>query len=286
MENKKKWYKTWWGIIFLLMFFFPVGLYQMWKNTNWNKKVKWGITAYFILIIIGFNAIANAKPVDKSQAVVGETGCIGPDGKRIDLTQKACEEFNKAWKDKQETLTATTQPTITSSISTPKPTMQPTKTLTPTRIPEPTKKPSITSKKITDKINNLVAEKYPGFEVTIWNKNSDFASEEQVPYEIVINGSFSKTASSCDAAKKTAYYMLETFYKDNEIRPTLSRVMVTIPYYLRVSLGANDGVPMEKNGSFSGPTNFWTVMENVGLGENESGEMKNRTWGNYLAKCQ
>ena len=62
--------------------------------------------------------------------------------------------------------------------------------------------------------------------------------------------------------------------------------MITIPYYLRVSLGASDGVPMAEKGSFSGPTNFWTVMEQMGLGENESGEMKNRTWGNYLTKCE
>jgi hypothetical protein len=36
---------------------------------------------------------------------------------------------------------------------------------------------------------------------------------------------------------------------------------------------------MVQNDSVSGLTNFWTVMEKMGLGENEAGEMRNRTWG-------
>jgi hypothetical protein len=34
------------------------------------------------------------------------------------------------------------------------------------------------------------------------------------------------------AAAFISYYMLETLYKDNDVRPTLSRIMITIPYYL------------------------------------------------------
>lgn len=167
------------------------------------------------------------------------------------------------------------------------------KNITSTNVPSqsitltPIEKPVITSKKVTEKINNLVAENYPNFEVTIWNKNKDFASEGDIPYEVVLNGSMSKPiVSSCNDAKKLSYYMLETFYKDSDIRPTLSRVMITIPSFLRVSLGAGDGVPMVEKDSFSGTTNFWTVMEKMGLGENETGDMENRTWGNYLTNCE
>lgn len=274
---EKKWYKTNWGVIFLLLIFFPVGLYLMWKYSDWSKKTKRIITGIIVVILILIRIMLGAteskQPVTKS-----EGSCVGPDGKRIQLSSEACKKFNDAWKNKP-------QESKQEDIITPKPTMQITKA--PTSTPKPTIKPTAVSKKITEKIDNLVAEKYPNFEVTIWNKNSDLASEGQIPYEVVLNGSFNKTvATSCDGAKKLSYYMLETFYKDSEIRPTLSRIMITIPYYLRVSLGASDGVPMEKSGSFSGPTNFWTVMENMGLGENESGEMKNRTWGNYLTKCE
>lgn len=254
MENKKKWYKTNFGVIFLLLFFFPMGLFFMWKGTYWSKNIKLGITAvYAFFYILGFTIIANAKPptVSSQQGV--------------------------------NTSNTTVQPT--GAAATPSPTVPP--AVSPTNTPKPTEEAKVVSKKVTDKINNLAAEKYPNFEVTIWDKDSNLASEGDIPYEVILNGSFNKIlASSCDEAKELSYYLLETFYKDNEIRPTLSRVIVTIPYYLRVSLGANDGVPMAQNGSFSGPTNFWTVMERVGLGESEKGEMKDRTWGSYLTKCQ
>jgi len=55
IETKKKWFqKTGW-IILLLIFFFPVGLFLMWKYVNWNSKIKWGITALFVLIIFVSN---------------------------------------------------------------------------------------------------------------------------------------------------------------------------------------------------------------------------------------
>lgn len=53
METKKKWYQTTGGIIALLILFFPVGLFLMWKHATWNKTTKWivtGIFAFFILI--------------------------------------------------------------------------------------------------------------------------------------------------------------------------------------------------------------------------------------------
>ncbi len=259
----------------------------IWKQ-KWKKRTR--IIA--LALLWGFIILIGSIPDDTSKTVAVEASCIGPDGKRVDLSPKDCEEFNNKWRNSAQDTNTAAQPT-TIPTNPPKPTavvakniLVPTKTPTPTKVPAPTKKPVAASKKVTEKINNLVAEKYPDFEVTIWNKNGDFASEGQTPYEIVLNGSFNKTASSCDAAKKTAYYMLETFYKDNEIRPTLSRVMITFPYYLRISWGASDGVPMAENGSFSGPTNFWNVVEKVGLGENEYGEMKNRSWATYLTKCE
>lgn len=192
-------------------------------------------------------------------------------------------------KKKTEVQPQTEVKTTEKAENTPTPTPLPTLTPTPTETPKPspTPKPTVFHTSVIENINSFIAEKYPNFEITIWNKDLNLASEGQTPYEIILNGSFNKTiASNCDEAKKLSYYMLETLYKDNDIRPTISRVMITIPGYLRVSLGANDGVPMAENNSFSGPTNFWSVMEKMGLGENESGEMKNRTWGVYLTKCQ
>jgi cytoskeletal protein RodZ len=53
MEPNAKWYtKTLW-IAVLLVFFFPVGLFLMWKYSKWNKWVKWGITIFFGLVVLG-----------------------------------------------------------------------------------------------------------------------------------------------------------------------------------------------------------------------------------------
>ena len=48
----KKWYqKTGW-IIALLILFFPVGLFLMWKYTNWKKPIKGVITALILIIAV------------------------------------------------------------------------------------------------------------------------------------------------------------------------------------------------------------------------------------------
>ena len=42
------WYKRTGWIVFWLVFFFPVGLFLMWKYSNWKKIIKSAITAYFL----------------------------------------------------------------------------------------------------------------------------------------------------------------------------------------------------------------------------------------------
>lgn len=47
-----KWYQKTWGIILLLIVFFPAGLYLMWKYANWNKKAKGIVSVIFAFILI------------------------------------------------------------------------------------------------------------------------------------------------------------------------------------------------------------------------------------------
>ena len=58
MENQSnlKWYQKTSGVIVLLILFFPVGLYLMWKNDLWTKKTRWIVTSVIALFVI-----ANAK---------------------------------------------------------------------------------------------------------------------------------------------------------------------------------------------------------------------------------
>lgn len=47
-----KWYQKTWGIILLLIVFFPAGLYLMWKYANWNKRAKGIVSVIFAFILI------------------------------------------------------------------------------------------------------------------------------------------------------------------------------------------------------------------------------------------
>lgn len=49
----KKWYQNNLVIIGLLILFFPAGLFLMWKYAGWNRVVKWVITAFFALVVLG-----------------------------------------------------------------------------------------------------------------------------------------------------------------------------------------------------------------------------------------
>lgn len=49
----KKWYQNTVFIIALLILFFPVGLFLMWKYTSWNKIIKWVITGFFVIVLFG-----------------------------------------------------------------------------------------------------------------------------------------------------------------------------------------------------------------------------------------
>ena len=61
--NSKKWYqKTGW-IIALLILFFPVGLFLMWKYTNWKKPVKGVITV--LILIIAVMGVSGEETLDK-----------------------------------------------------------------------------------------------------------------------------------------------------------------------------------------------------------------------------
>lgn len=56
MENQstssKKWYTESIWIIVLLVLFFPVGLFLMWKYSTWNKAVKWIITVIIAIFVL------------------------------------------------------------------------------------------------------------------------------------------------------------------------------------------------------------------------------------------
>ena len=52
-NDKKKWYQSTLWIILWLILFFPVGLFLMWKYSDWKKPVKFIVTVFFAFAIIG-----------------------------------------------------------------------------------------------------------------------------------------------------------------------------------------------------------------------------------------
>lgn len=66
LMNTKKWYQKSWFTILMLIFFFPVGIYLMWKHTNWNKIVKIVITAFFALILSAALFSDNSEPTTET----------------------------------------------------------------------------------------------------------------------------------------------------------------------------------------------------------------------------
>ena len=98
MENKKKWYKTWWCII-LLVLFWPFSI------SYWIWKQKWQLRTRVIILVVlwGILVFAGRSPEDKSKtAVAVDTRCVGPDGKRIGLSPEECQKFNDAWKNRPQ----------------------------------------------------------------------------------------------------------------------------------------------------------------------------------------
>lgn len=57
MTDNNKWYEKTPAIVLLLIFFFPVGLYLMWKYTNWTKAAKIGVSVLAGIVVIA--ALAN-----------------------------------------------------------------------------------------------------------------------------------------------------------------------------------------------------------------------------------
>lgn len=50
-----KFYERTWFVIIMLIFFFPLGLFLMWKFKDWTKGVKWIVTIVVVLVaILGF----------------------------------------------------------------------------------------------------------------------------------------------------------------------------------------------------------------------------------------
>ena len=82
---KQKWLEKDWGIIFLCLVFFPVGLYLVWKKSDWTKKNKI-ISTVCVVFWVGFiqtlpdtsNISSNSWTISLSEATrIAKEKCLG-----------------------------------------------------------------------------------------------------------------------------------------------------------------------------------------------------------------
>ena len=83
--QKEKWYKKPVAIVVLIFVFFPVGLFLMWKYTNWSKGVKIAITAF--IVIAAFFSIPSSPEESGEPATEIESTTIA-----VETTKKIDKE--------------------------------------------------------------------------------------------------------------------------------------------------------------------------------------------------
>lgn len=97
MESEARWYKKTYSIVLLLIFFFPIGVYLMWKYGKWSNRTKLIITGIFSLYVLGVYGSVNQKPVvsQTDTKVNATTASTSPtpspkpvQTKRIDVTSQ------------------------------------------------------------------------------------------------------------------------------------------------------------------------------------------------------
>ena len=78
MENQTelKWFQKQTGVIILLILFFPVGLYLMWKNQLWTKKTRWIVSGVIAVLVIAnygkqpkSSSYSSSREISLSEAV-------------------------------------------------------------------------------------------------------------------------------------------------------------------------------------------------------------------------
>jgi hypothetical protein len=118
------------------------------------------------------------------------------------------------------------------------------------------------------------------FEVSVWDKNSEIATDgSQPPFEIIVNAKAGDGAD-CFGAKNRLFEIMKRLYSDQEIESDIARVIFTQPGQIRASLGRDDAKTLSWNDL--GPSNFWKVFLQFKDYEDENGELASRTWGKSI----
>lgn len=129
-----KWYQKGWGIVLLLIIFFPIGIYLMWRYAKWNKLVKGVITGILALMVIASVSTPEQDSSTPDNAIADATAAV-----QATFTPEPLDTQTPPTEKPPESPSPTPEPT---SSPTEKPTPTPTPTETPTPEPMPTDTPT------------------------------------------------------------------------------------------------------------------------------------------------
>jgi hypothetical protein len=142
-------------------------------------------------------------------------------------------------------------------------------------------------KQLTNKeyVFNFFKEYEKDFEVNIWNDINTDKVDDVGPYEVILNKKELDKSLECTWAKRTTYSTLEKIFKNID-STKIKSVKITIPYNLRIEMGANVGKKTTDNNLWRGQTNFWSVMGSLGNSEDTTTPIADRIWTIQFGNCQ
>jgi hypothetical protein len=102
-KDKRRWYQNSGGAILFLILFFPVGIYLMWRYTDWSNKVKWVVTSIFVLIFV-ISAFATDTDVDNQSNDNAQEMTIEESEESKEKEESEAEQENKKQNSSDESL--------------------------------------------------------------------------------------------------------------------------------------------------------------------------------------
>lgn len=75
IKYKKPWYEYKELVVLLLILFFPIGLYGIWKNSQFSKKTKWIVTGLFGFFVLA-SAGHNNKTMEQSKKQTSQANSV------------------------------------------------------------------------------------------------------------------------------------------------------------------------------------------------------------------
>lgn len=133
------------------------------------------------------------------------------------------------------------------------------------------------------RIEAIVKNLGANYEISLFDKNSNVGSKIKPPFQVVIN----TDAGSCALAKQMNFDVMKALFTDVIAKKNIAKVRFNARRYISTSMGGDDArESTDKTWNESGPTNFFSVLTQMGSGDSNSKTMARQTWGKEMEGCE